>query len=1041
MPLSSNGSPGALRRLLAALATASGLALLATTALAQAPTPPGETTRVAPPRRPPPPPLLIVPEARIPVRLESATVRTLIVGATAKTRIEFTLYNPNERVLEGELQFPLLERQTVTGMALDIEGQLREAVAVPKAKGRQVFDDVTRQQVDPALLQMSKGNNYSLRVYPLPARGRRQVALELSEPLDLARAGAGKPAAATLRLPLNFAERIAKLDVEVSLPGVAPSQVAATWRASRPARSADGQGGTVVRLQQSPAEAGGGELVVQRAHSETSFVSTELFRGKRYFYAELPASTESQPRAVPRTLGLVWDASGSGARRSREQELTLLDAYFRRLGKVDVALRVVRDVAEPDERFEVRDGQWQALRKRLAGLVYDGASNPGAMTVPAGAELGLLVSDGLFNYGDAPLPKPQQPLLIVGSGAGADLTLLRRSAEASGGELVDLDGLLARMPLAEAAAEGTRLLTRQRSHLATLDGVGTAELIAASRYEEGGRFVVAGVLLQPTAELRLGLVSPAGVKTTRSLRINENDGAARNGTAIAAQQWARLRWAELAEDELRQAKAMERLGLQFNLLTPQTSLIVLDNGLQYARYGIAPPASDKKLFAEYESIVALMQRDEERARSTQLARVTRDFEQRVQWWQREFPKDAPPEEMRPRATAMAVGAAAPAPGFAPPPAPAPAPAPPPAPVATSPAAARAAAQAAAAERERAEATQRRAASAASEARSAEAAAKAAAAGGGAGSSTTIALKKWAPDSAYARRMREAAPQDVYAIYLDERPNYENSTAFFLDAADILLDKGQPLLAARVASNLAEMKLEDRHILRILAYRLLQFGRVELALPVLQRVLALAPDEPQSWRDLALAQRSAGAYQRAVDNLWHIVTQPWQGRFPGIEVIALSELNAIVAEARNKGQALNTEAIPATLLQNLPVAMRTVLSWDADNTDIDLWVTDPNGERAYYGRQLTYQGGLMSRDFTGGYGPEEFSLRDPKPGTYKVQAQFYGHRQQIVAPSTTLMLQFISGFGTPQEKQQSVILRLSGREQIVDVGEFEVKAPQ
>src|SRR6187402_3031409 len=58
-----------------------------------------------------PQPLLVVPEARMPVRLESATVRTLIVGTTAKTRIDFLLYNPNQRVLEGELKFPLLERQ------------------------------------------------------------------------------------------------------------------------------------------------------------------------------------------------------------------------------------------------------------------------------------------------------------------------------------------------------------------------------------------------------------------------------------------------------------------------------------------------------------------------------------------------------------------------------------------------------------------------------------------------------------------------------------------------------------------------------------------------------------------------------------------------------------------------------------------------------------------------------------------------------------------------------------------------------------------
>jgi uncharacterized protein YfaP (DUF2135 family) len=132
---------------------------------------------------------------------------------------------------------------------------------------------------------------------------------------------------------------------------------------------------------------------------------------------------------------------------------------------------------------------------------------------------------------------------------------------------------------------------------------------------------------------------------------------------------------------------------------------------------------------------------------------------------------------------------------------------------------------------------------------------------------------------------------------------------------------------------------------------------------------------------------------------------------------------------------------ARLLRNLPLDLRAVMTWDADNTDIDLHVTDPNGEEAYYGRQLTYQGGRMSRDFTSGYGPEEFALRHAKPGTYTVQARFYGHRQQIVSSATTLMLRLTTGFGTPAQKDHDVVLRLSGQaDRQVLVGSFEVGGP-
>lgn len=300
----------------------------------------------------------------------------------------------------------------------------------------------------------------------------------------------------------------------------------------------------------------------------------------------------------------------------------------------------------------------------------------------------------------------------------------------------------------------------------------------------------------------------------------------------------------------------------------------------------------------------------------------------------------------------------------------------------------------------------------------------------------IQLKKWMPDSPYARRLRAAAADEAYAVYLSELPNYRNSTAFYLDAADIFFEKKQPELALRILSNLAEMDLENRHVLRILGYRLLQAGRADLAIPVLEKVLDLAPDEPQSWRDIGLARAQAGQNQQAVDALYEVVRRPWHNRFPDVELIALAELNAIVARS---AQPLDTSAVDPRLLKNLPLDLRVVLSWDADNTDIDLWVTDPNGEKVFYANALSYQGGRISRDFTGGYGPEEFSLKHAKPGKYRVQAEFYGHRQQIVAPATTLQLELFTNYGKPAQQSRAITLRLAGQKEVVDVGEFEVDA--
>jgi Ca-activated chloride channel homolog len=287
------------------------------------------------------------------------------------------------------------------------------------------------------------------------------------------------------------------------------------------------------------------------------------------------------------------------------------------------------------------------------------------------------------------------------------------------------------------------------------------------------------------------------------------------------------------------------------------------------------------------------------------------------------------------------------------------------------------------------------------------------------------------------RLRQASAAALYRIYLDERPGYLRSTAFFLDAADRFFDKGLPELAVRVLTNLAEMDLENRHVLRILGYRLMQAKQLQLSIPVFRKVLELSPDEPQSYRDLGLAYAAAGQYQQAVDTLYEVVVRPWHGRFPEVELITLADLNAIVATAE---EPVDTSRFDPRLLKNLPLDLRVVLTWDADNTDIDLWVTDPNGEKAFFGNRLTHQGGRMSQDFTGGYGPEEFSLKQAKPGAYKVEANFYGHRQQIVAGMTTIQITLMTGFGTTAEREQIVTMRLKSAKEVIFVGEFDVGKP-
>jgi tetratricopeptide (TPR) repeat protein len=613
----------------------------------------------------------------------------------------------------------------------------------------------------------------------------------------------------------------------------------------------------------------------------------------------------------------------------------------------------------------------------------------------------LLFSDGLANYGERPFPALKQPVYTINAATRSDPLLLRQIAESGGARFIDL--------LADAPAAAATKLLSATTRVQVLAGDGATQLQLRSPYPENGRMAVSGVMTESAARVRLGITHPNAKTAIVELPVRAGEAP----FAMVAALWARMKIESLeAQYDLNRAE-IRRLGQSFRLVTRETSLIVLDRIEDYVRFEITPPA---ELLADYERQRQVVARQRGAEKSAHLENVVRRFQEKISWWNRDFPKGdkpAPQPAVTPvqgasgrlqemdRREAPARNQAAPA---------APAMAVPESRVMQRQDAAKVGARSAMADTLQSAAEQTAA-------------------------TATITLKEWEPDAPYATRMRNAAAENVYRVYLDERAGYLNSTAFFLDAADILFERQQTELALRVLSNLAEMDLENRHILRVLGYRLLQAKRPALALPAFRKVLELSPEEPQSYRDLGLAYAADRQWQKAVDALYDVVVKPWHGRFPDVEIITLAELNAIVATAPVK---IDTGRIDPRLLKNLPLDLRVVLTWDADNTDIDLWVTDPNGERAYYGNRLTYQGGRMSLDFTGGYGPEEFSLKRAKPGKYKVEAQYFGDRQQKVTGPTTLQVSLATKFGSAEQNEQAITLRLKGRSETVFVGEFEVK---
>jgi tetratricopeptide (TPR) repeat protein len=962
------------------------VALLAAPALAQDATPSVERRRG--------PALLVRPDPgqpSQPLRVSDVSVDVTVVSGIASTRLDLTFENPLDRVLEGELILPLPQGATVSSLALEIEGKLREASVVEREKARAVFEAVVRQNVDPGLLEWVKGNTFRTRIYPIPAHGTKRVVIGYDEPLPESR----------FFLPLSYGTKIRSFDCKVTaigdvMPAALKEGLPIRFEHAGLAWKGEIKGSEVSEMEPrdlvlAVGVASGHDIVVEKAKKDLVWVAR----------TEVPEV--GAPRLKPARVTLLWDASGSATARDAAKDRAFLEAYFKELGSAEVKLVVFSNDVWAIERdtFSVKEGKCAELLDVLAAIRPDGGTRLACLDLrklDATTDQFLLVSDGLSNFGEGELVLPDKPVTCVVSSPAADFEALER---------VSMKGALVNLLEVATADAVMRALSEPRTLLAVdVDGARVSEVYPQVPARLTGKTLSIAGRLKAEGKTKVTLHFGHGSVESSKVEI-ELDPAVIAESGRVERIWATRKIEALSQNRVANEAEIVRVAKAHSIVTPFTSLLVLDSLAQYVRYRVVPP---KDMEDEYWKIVEAEKAQQAKSREQRIAEVRTKWQARVEWWKKEFtyPADLkvkPEDAMEGAGEALRRESA----DGAPPPAePREAPRPQPA------------------------GPRRRASEHVGLLAEAEKKEKSGKDEEGPTAEPTITLKAWDPKTPYLEAMKAAADtRAAYSKYLDQRKDFANSTAFYLDAADFFYTHKEPVLALRVLSNLAELNLENAPLLRILGYRLKQAGELDLAIATFKTVLRMRPEEPQSFRDLALAQADAKDWAQAIPNLEKVVLGNWDGRFPDIDLIALGELNDVVRRAGTKS------TLPEDLIQPLDYDLRVILTWDADACDMDLWVTEPSGEKAFYGHRATTTGGAFGQDFTQGYGPEEYLVKKAMKGTFKIQVNYYGNRQQLIAGDTTIQLTIIRNYGRPDEKREQVTRRLKDRQEVLDIADVVV----
>ncbi|HJX29286.1 MAG TPA: VIT domain-containing protein, partial [Thermoanaerobaculia bacterium] len=104
----------------------------------------------------------------------------------ALTELRLTFENPRNETIEGRFRITLPPGSAISRFAMKIGDSWQEGEVVERQRARQAYEDFLHRRQDPALLEQEAGNEFSARVFPIPARGRKELIVSYSHALTRA---------------------------------------------------------------------------------------------------------------------------------------------------------------------------------------------------------------------------------------------------------------------------------------------------------------------------------------------------------------------------------------------------------------------------------------------------------------------------------------------------------------------------------------------------------------------------------------------------------------------------------------------------------------------------------------------------------------------------------------------------------------------------------------------------------------------------------------------------------------------------------------